>query len=293
MSFKKMQSGEPNQQDDAPCGPSLGGFRYKADRPKKVIPQQALSGFAQKLPQSPASALSLENPPASSDQSLLESSSPDILADTLITVGEILGSYGVVGQIKVLPYVQQKHGQSALLHADRWQIVRDGQMRTIEVLQVRAHNQDTLVAKIPGCTQREEAQALRGWAVQLYRSQFPKLEQGEYYWVDLIGLDAVTPQGVPLGTVVGLLENSAHAVLRIAPATPAAEKEENGVPKSAPQTTTQTATQMIPSGKKSSKSHKAPKRAQPEILIPFVNAFVGDICWKTRTIEIDWDLESV
>jgi 16S rRNA processing protein RimM len=290
MSFKKMQSGEPKQQEDVPdvaCSPSLGAFRYKPDRPKKVVRQQALSGFAQKPLQSPASALSLENQSASSDQPLLTSSS----SDTLITVGEILGSYGVVGQIKVLPYAQQKHGQSALLHADRWQIVRDGQMRTIEVLQVRAHNQDTLVAKIPGCMQREEAQALRGWTIQLYRSQFPKLEQGEYYWVDLIGLDAVTPQGVVLGKVVGLLENSVHAVLRIAPATPAGagETEENGAQKSAPETATQT----IPSGTKPSKSHKASKRAQPEILVPFVSVFVGDICWKTRTIEVDWDLEDM
>ena len=40
---------------------------------------------------------------------------------------------------------------------------------------------------------------------------------GEYYWVDLIGLDVVNRDGAALGRVIGLIDTGPHCVFRIAP----------------------------------------------------------------------------
>jgi 16S rRNA processing protein RimM len=60
---------------------------------------------------------------------------------------------------------------------------------------------------------REAAQALTGAEVLVERAELPPTAPGEYYWHDLIGLDAYSPQGVPLGRVAGILDLPAHPVL--------------------------------------------------------------------------------
>jgi len=51
--------------------------------------------------------------------------------------------------------------------------------------------------------------------VRVDRAQLPPAGPGEVYWHDLVGLEASTPEGVPLGRVVGILDLPAHPVLVI------------------------------------------------------------------------------
>jgi 16S rRNA processing protein RimM len=46
--------------------------------------------------------------------------------------------------------------------------------------------------------------------------ELPVAEEGEYYWVDLIGAEVVDAAGGPLGTVRALLETGANDVLVVA-----------------------------------------------------------------------------
>ena len=45
------------------------------------------------------------------------------------------------------------------------------------------------------------------------RDQLPALEQGEYYWTDLIGLKVVTGDGTELGVIERLFETGANDVV--------------------------------------------------------------------------------
>jgi 16S rRNA processing protein RimM len=45
------------------------------------------------------------------------------------------------------------------------------------------------------------------------RDTFPKTESDSYYWVDLIGCQAVNVQGESLGEVIDITENGAHGVI--------------------------------------------------------------------------------
>jgi hypothetical protein len=48
------------------------------------------------------------------------------------------------------------------------------------------------------------------------RADFPAAEEGEFYWVDLIGCAVVNEQGEALGEVTGLIDNGAHQILQVA-----------------------------------------------------------------------------
>ena len=101
---------------------------------------------------------------------------------------------------------------------------------------------------------RDAAEELRGCTILIRRADFPPAEDGSFYWADLIGCSVVGAQGEDLGTVVGLLDNAAHATLRVAP----------------PQGT-------VPDGK------------QFERLIPFVDAIVPTVDLAARRITTTWD----
>lgn len=69
---------------------------------------------------------------------------------------------------------------------------------------------------LEGCDNRDQAMALAGLNVAVRRDQLAVLEQGEYYWSDLIGLKVFTRDGVDMGRVKALLETGAHDVLVVA-----------------------------------------------------------------------------
>ena len=62
---------------------------------------------------------------------------------------------------------------------------------------------------------REVAEALRGCEVAVSRADFPPAGRDEFYWVDLIGCQVSTPEGVALGVVDAVDDHGAHPLLRL------------------------------------------------------------------------------
>lgn len=169
-----------------------------------------------------------------------------------VQVGRILDAWGVKGWFKVQAYSQQA---DALFAAKHWFLRSDGPKpgrRTLKMLSVREHGEG-IVASAAGVTDRNGAEALRGWELWVSRTDFPRAGDGEYYWIDLIGLDVVNREAQPLGRVIGLIDTGPHAVLRILPP---------GVAE--------------------------PAKPDQERLIPFVEAFVDDVDLAARQIRVDW-----
>jgi 16S rRNA processing protein RimM len=71
------------------------------------------------------------------------------------------------------------------------------------------------VARVDGITDRSAAEALRGALVEIDRSSLPKLEEGEYYHADLIGLACVDFEGREIGTVVAVENYGAGDLLEV------------------------------------------------------------------------------
>lgn len=73
-----------------------------------------------------------------------------------------------------------------------------------------------LVVRLQGSTDRNRAEELAGHDIAISADELPALEQGEYYWHQLQGLQVVTEQdGKPvlLGVVSDMLETGANDVL--------------------------------------------------------------------------------
>ena len=68
---------------------------------------------------------------------------------------------------------------------------------------------------LDGVPDRTAAEAMKGLLVGAPRAALPKTEEDEFYWVDLVGLDAINTAGERLGKVAGLIETGANAVLRV------------------------------------------------------------------------------
>lgn len=134
--------------------------------------------------------------------------------DEMLVVGRILGAYGVHGWVRVF---SETSPQDNILRYQPWYIERPraagtARWQATRMLEGRRQGKG-LVAKIDGCDDRDRAMELRGTAVAISTAQLPALEQGDYYWRDLIGLAVVNRKSVSLGTVTNLIETGNNDVL--------------------------------------------------------------------------------
>jgi 16S rRNA processing protein RimM len=173
--------------------------------------------------------------------------------DDLTPVGYVSGAYGVAGWVRVKPFSVDA---DALLSVASWWFDKPG-LHAVEVKQAKIHGGD-VVAQLVGVIGRDAAEALKGAAVQVPRSQFPALSADEFYWSDLIGLTVENLQGEALGQVTDMMHNGAQSILRIRPVAGEAPSDETPA---------------------------------PERLIPFVDQFVKTVDQAARKITVDWGLD--
>jgi 16S rRNA processing protein RimM len=121
----------------------------------------------------------------------------------------------------------------------------------LPIKEVKNHS-DTVVAFAQGIDDRNAAESLRGARIFVPRSSFPAAADGEYYWVDLLGLQVVNREGLDLGLVRDLMSTGPQTVLVIE----AAPETEGGKPL--------------------------------ERMIPFVSAFVDSVDLPGQRITVDW-----
>ena len=169
-----------------------------------------------------------------------------------VLVGVIQGAWGVRGEVKVAP---QSTAAAAILHARAWQLRRPATgpspATASDCLAKARRHGSAVIARLDGVADRSAAEALAGSEVWISRAAFPKADDDEYYWVDLIGCQVANRQGCELGEVAGLIDTGVHSVLRVVSTDdPAAER-----------------------------------------LIPFVAAYVDEVNLEARRVVVDWGLD--
>ena len=130
-------------------------------------------------------------------------------AETPIVMGRIGGPYGVRGWVHVVSFTMPADN---LLDYRPWYLARKRDWQLTDVVEARRHGKG-LVAKLPGCDDRDAAALLKGMSIGIQRGQLPEPGEDEYYWHDLEGLRVQTTQGMDLGTVDHLIETGANDVL--------------------------------------------------------------------------------
>lgn len=129
-------------------------------------------------------------------------------ANDLIEVGHVLGVHGVSGQVKVFSNTSPRQN---IVTYTPWVVVQGGISRTYEVKGVR--NGKNVIARLEGVSDRDQAAELIGAKILINRDQLPTLDQGDYYWTQLVGLQVVSIDGDQFGTIDHMLETGANDVM--------------------------------------------------------------------------------
>ncbi len=130
-------------------------------------------------------------------------------ASRLVTLGRVVGAFGVQGWIKVKPYTESP---AALGGFGRWTLKTADGWREMALEEFEMHAKGP-VARLEGCADRGAAERLRGCDIAIGREALGEAGEGWLYQVDLVGLEVRDAGGRRLGTVEGFLETGAASVM--------------------------------------------------------------------------------
>lgn len=124
-----------------------------------------------------------------------------------IALAAVAGAHGVNGELRLKLFSDSANSMS--IHET---VYVGGVVRRI--LSLRDGGK-IAVARFEGISDRSSAEMLRGTLVEVDRTALPPLEEGEFYYADLIGLVAVDQQGKQIGKVVAVENFGAGDLLEI------------------------------------------------------------------------------
>jgi 16S rRNA processing protein RimM len=124
-----------------------------------------------------------------------------------IALAAVAGAHGVKGELRLKLFTDSVENL-----ARHKTVAIGGIERKLEG--VRAGSTGA-IARVAGITDRAAAEALRGSLVEVERSALPPLDEGEYYYADLIGLACDDKQGGKVGRVVAVENYGAGDLLEV------------------------------------------------------------------------------
>lgn len=134
--------------------------------------------------------------------------------DDVVVIGHIGGAYGVKGWVHVVSYTDPPGNLLSYRPWSLQQVDERDAWRPMDCSAVRSHG-DGFVAMFEGVQDRERAQLLKGSRIGVAAHRLPAVDDGEFYWRDLIGQTVVNQRGETLGCVERLIETGARDVLVI------------------------------------------------------------------------------
>ncbi len=127
----------------------------------------------------------------------------------LVCVASIATVHGIHGVVKVKSFTQNETDFASL------GTLCDKQAKRFFDVEIVGQNKGLYLVKIDGINDRTTAEALRGVELFVERSQLPDLQEDEFYFQDLVGMTAKTPEGEVLGLVKAVYNFGAGDILEI------------------------------------------------------------------------------
>ncbi len=128
----------------------------------------------------------------------------------LILLGHVAGAHGIRGEVVVKSYTGDPAGIDAYGPLTDATGTKSYKLKVIRVMP------KGVVVRIAGIADRNAAEALRGVGLHAPRSALGDTEPGEYFYEDLIGLEAVDPTGSRIGVIKAVENFGAGDLLEIA-----------------------------------------------------------------------------
>jgi len=123
-----------------------------------------------------------------------------------VILAAVMGAHGLKGDVRLKLFAE---GIASLKRHARLHVGE----RLLTLQSVAAGKAP--IARFAEISDRNAAEALRGSLISVERSELPPLEEGEYYYADLIGLECVDGAGAVLGAVVGVENFGAGDIIEI------------------------------------------------------------------------------
>ncbi len=124
-------------------------------------------------------------------------------------IGKIVGTHGVKGTCKIQAFADSlavfQPGEALLARKP------DGSENSYEIIRVKPHSRGALLT-LKDVAHREQAKALIGTELYIGRARLPELDNGGYYWFDLIGLNVYTTEDRYIGRLDSIIETGANDV---------------------------------------------------------------------------------
>jgi len=132
-------------------------------------------------------------------------------SEPLTCVAIIVGAHGVHGAVKVKSFTQNPEDFSIygpLLNEDGEVVLTPKNPRPIN---------NAFTMRSPEIKTREQAMSMKGTQLFVPRSAFPEVEEDDFYYTDLVGLDVKSTDGKRIGTVLNVHDFGAGTMLEIKP----------------------------------------------------------------------------
>lgn len=127
--------------------------------------------------------------------------------EQMFTIGKIVNTHGVKGEVRVLPSTDDVKRFGKLKEVK----VENRIMTTYEIETVRYHKNFVLL-KFKGIDTMNEAELLKNSLLKIDRKDALPLKKDEYYQCDLYGLRVVTDTGRDLGKLTDILMTGSNDV---------------------------------------------------------------------------------
>ncbi|MFX3631347.1 MAG: ribosome maturation factor RimM [Candidatus Pristimantibacillus sp.] len=127
------------------------------------------------------------------------------------TVGKLANTHGLRGEVKVVPNTDFADtrfavGSKLSIHNDEL-----GRQVAVEITGSREHK-GTYILKLKGIDDINEAEKYKGWLMKISEEDQGKLEEGEYYYHEIIGCNVITEDDEELGVISEILSPGANHV---------------------------------------------------------------------------------
>ncbi len=128
------------------------------------------------------------------------------MQDKPVTLAAVTGAHGVAGEVRLKLFGEGLEGLKP--HKS----FNEG---ALTLSKVRSDNKGGAIARFAEVGDRTAAENLRGTVLTVPRSSLPSLEEGEFYYSDLLGLPVVTEAGNEIGQVCAIENFGATEIIEI------------------------------------------------------------------------------
>ena len=123
-----------------------------------------------------------------------------------VTLAAIIGAHSLGGEVRLKLF-----GEGV----EQLRQFRAFNNSALTLTKLRDDGKGGAIARFAEVADRTAAEALRGTALTVARSELPPLGEGEYYYADLLGLPAISTEGEALGTCVAIENFGAGDVIEV------------------------------------------------------------------------------